>query len=686
MSSTGSPIRKRLLTIGSGLASLTIAMSLAVGGTQNAQAGVGDVFTLAGTGSVGSANGAGLYAGFNHPWGIVSDGAGNAYVADTDNNLIRKIVLATGEVTTVAGSGLQGSADGPALSATFFFPAGLALISPTRLAIADSYNGKVRVLDLSTQTVATLAGSGTFGLVDGLGTLAQFGDPFDLTFDAATGSLYVVDGGVTPSDNALPDTNSIRKINLATGAVTTVAGTGAYGHDNGPAATATFAQPFGAALKGSDLYVADGENNVIRKIDLLTNMVSDFAGSPTGTAGFADGIGAAAMFDSPYRIVVDGNRLLVSDSDNHRIRAIDLTTAAVTTLTGSTMGSADGTMATATFHNPVGLALDPSGYLLVADVYTNGIRAVEAVNPLVTVYTAPTTSTTTTTTTTTTSTTTTTTLAPETSTTTTTTSATTTTLAPETTTTSAATTTLAPETTTTSAATTTTTPATGSASEPLLIAVAPPATPTPEVCASGTATIQGDVIEDVDNNYSRGLNEKSLSGVKVTLLRSDGLVCQSTVTKSPYVFTNVAAGAYEVSIAAISGRPETAARFQVTAGTSGTVTVADHYIAPAVGTTPGTTSAPATSGTVAPATTGASGATTATAPIATVAPAFTLPAVPGAEVAPTDRTPTDLALAAPVQEEIALTGSNSWLLAAFALCFGAAGTLLATIRRRRSSN
>jgi hypothetical protein len=637
---TGAPKRKRLLAVGAGIASVSLAMSLAVGGTRTAEAAVGDVFTLAGTGSAGRADGTGLYASLHHPWGIVSDGAGNAYVADTDNNLIRKIVLATGQVTTVAGTGAQGSADGPALSSTFFFPSGLALISPTRLAIADAYNGKIRVLDLSSQTVSTLAGSGAFGQLDGIGIAAQFGDPYDITFDATTGSLYVVDGGVTPTDPLLPDTNSIRKIDVATGAVTTVAGTGAYGHVNGAAATATFAQPFGAALKGTDLYVADGENNVIRKIDLLTNMVSDFAGSAAGTAGFADGIGSAAMFDSPYRIVVDGNRLLVSDSDNHRIRAIDIATAAVTTVTGSTMGSADGTMASAQFHNPVGLALDPSGYLLVADVYTNGIRAVEAINPLVTVYPAPTTSTTTTTTT-------------------------TTTTAPA-----------ATSTTTTAANTTTSAPA---PSEPLLISVTPPAARAPEVCATGTSTIQGDVIDDADNNYTRGANEKSLSGVKVTLLRGDGLVCQSTITKSPYVFTNVAAGAYEVSIEGIVGRPGTAARYQVVAGTAETVTVTDHYVAPAAPVASGASAPGAGAGVAGTAATAGTGEPSIT--VATAAPAFALPSTPGASTAP-----TDLALASPVEEEIALTGSSSLLLAAFALCFGAAGTLLATIRRRRNTN
>jgi serine/threonine protein kinase, bacterial len=620
--STKSTKRARTAAIGAGVASVALALSLAFGGRHDAQAAVGDVFTIAGSGATGATDGAGLYSSFNHPWGIVADGAGNAYVADTDSNKIRKIVLATGAVTTVAGSGQVGSADGSALSASFFYPAGIALLSPTKLAIADSYNSKIRVLDLTTQTVSTLAGSGAFGMADGTGAAATFGDPFDISFDGVD-SLYVVDGGINPVSGQ-PDTNSVRKITVSTGAVTTVAGTGAYGHLNGPAASAQFRQPFGILLDGTNLYVADGENNQIRRIDITTNFVYDFAG--TGVAGFADGDAlTTAQFDSPYRMVKVGNELWVSDSDNHRIRAVDLTTNIVRTVSGSgTTGPASGPSATAQFFNPVGLALDPSGYLLVADVYNNGIRAVEAVNPLTTVLTAPTTSTTTTTTT---------------------------------------------ATTATTTATTTITPPAPAAPEPLIIAViAPPAIDSaPKVCESGTGTIQGDVIDDVDNNYTRGAAEKSLSGVKVTLRREDGLVCQSTETRSPYVFTNVAAGDYEVMISALAGRPETAATYRVSVGASQSATVTEHYIAPAgpTTTTKVVASAPAVSGSLQSAT--------------TVAPAFTLPSasVPS----------NQLALeAAPALEEVAFTGASSGLLAALSMCFAGAGAFLATIRRRRTNN
>jgi SdrD B-like domain len=607
--------RTRAGAIGAGVASVALALSLAVSGTPRAHAAVGDVFTIAGSGAVGGTDGAGLYSSFNHPWGIVADGAGNAYVADTDSNKIRKIVLATGQVTTVAGSGQVGSIDGSALGASFFFPAGIAFVNPTTLAIADSYNSKIRLLDLSTQTVSTLAGSGTFGMADGTGAAAMFGDPYDLAFDAANNSLYVVDGGINPVSGQ-PNTNSVRKISMATGAVTTVAGTGAYGHANGAAATAQFRQPFGILLDGTNLYVADGENNQIRRIDLVSNFVYDFAG--TGVAGFADGDAiTTAQFDSPYRMVKVANELWVSDSDNHRIRAIDLSTNIVRTVSGSgATGPVSGPSATAQFFNPVGLALDSSGYLLVADVYNNGIRAVEAVNPLATVYAAPTTSTTTST--------------------------------------------------TTSATTSTTNVAVApaAAAEPLVIAVAPlAATDAPKVCQAGTGTIQGDVIDDADNNYRRGTNEKSLSGVKVTLQRDDGLVCQSTETHSPYVFNNVAAGDYEVVVSALAGRPETGATYRVSVVSGETVVVAEHYVAPAAPTT-----TKAGSATTKPATT-----------TPTVAPAFALPgaSVPSAELA---------LEAAPAAEEVAFTGASSGLLAALSMCFAGAGAFLVTLRRRRTNN
>ncbi len=590
-----------------------MALSLAVGGTDHAQAAVGDVITLTGSGGPGVTDGTGLSASFFNPWAVVSDGLGNAFVADTDNNLIRKVELSTGRVSTVAGNGTQGATDGPALNSSFYYPSGLAWISSSRLAIADSFNREVRVLDFVTQTVSTLAGSPSAnGLVDGVGSAASFGEVYDVASDGA-GNLYVADGGAL--------TSSIRKIVVATGQVTTVAGNGTVGSLNGIGSAAQFASPSGVAVSGNNLYVADTFSNKIRVVDLTTTAVTDLAGS--GNSGSSDGPSTLASFDQPHRVAVSGNTLYVADTYNDKIRAIDLGTNIVRTISGSGIqGNNSGPALSAQFNKPVGIAVDPSGYLLVADVFNHSIRATE-VNPLTTAYPAATTTTTSTTTTSTTTT----------------------------------------PSTTTATTTTAVSPASPPASETLTISVAMPSATdgAPKVCDGGTGTIQGDVIDDVDNNYTRDATEKSLSGVKVSLRRGDGLVCQSTETRSPYTFTNVAAGDYEVVISALAGRPETAAVYRVSVDAGKSATVTEHYIAPAGPTT--TAAGAAATSTVASLTT------------PTAVPPF---ALPGASVAP----PFELALEAAPAEELAFTGVGSGLLAALSMCFAGAGALLVTLRRR----
>jgi len=157
------------------------------------------VTTVAGTGSSGSANGTRTSASFNQPSGITTDGT-NLYVADSMNNLIRKIVISTGVVTTVAGTGSNGSADNTTgTSASFNYPSGITT-DGTNLYVADSNNHLIRKIVISTGAVTTVAGTGSSGSANGTGTSASFNSPRGITSDGA--NLYVVD-----KDNQL-----IRKI------------------------------------------------------------------------------------------------------------------------------------------------------------------------------------------------------------------------------------------------------------------------------------------------------------------------------------------------------------------------------------------------------------------------------------------------------------------------------------------
>ena len=212
------------------------------------------VTTLAGTGSSGSANGTGTSASFNYPYGITTDGT-NLYVGDATNHLIRKIVISTGAVTTVAGTGSSGSANGTGTSASFYNPIGITTDGTNLYVADDDQSGLVRQIVISTGVVTTLAGTGSPGSSNGTGTAASFYYPEGITTDGT--NLYVGD-----TSNHL-----IRKIVISTGVVTTVAGTGSSGSANGTGTSASFGEPKGITTDGTNLYVGDYGNSVIRQIE-----------------------------------------------------------------------------------------------------------------------------------------------------------------------------------------------------------------------------------------------------------------------------------------------------------------------------------------------------------------------------------------------------------------------------------
>jgi len=211
--------------------------------------------------------------------------------------------------------------------------------------------------------VSTLAGSGTASSGNGIGNTAQFNLPAGVAVDSS-GNVYVAD-----SDN-----HRIRKITPA-GVVSTFAGTGTEGHADGTGTTAQFKRPAGVVVDSSgNAFVADSVNHLIRKIT-PAGVVSTFAG--TGTEGHADGTGTEAQFHGPLGVAVDSSgNVYVADANNHLIRKIT-PAGVVSTFAGTgTEGHADGTGTEAQFHGPLGVAVDSSGNVYVADADNNRIRKI----------------------------------------------------------------------------------------------------------------------------------------------------------------------------------------------------------------------------------------------------------------------------------------------------------------------
>jgi sugar lactone lactonase YvrE len=356
----------------------------------------GRVTTLAGTpGASGSADGRGAAASFNFPKGVATDAAGNVYVADTGNSTIRKITPA-GAATTLAGApGVTGGADG--VAARFNFPQDVATDGAGNVYVADTLNNVIRkiapdgvvstlagssasaasfgaprgiaadgagnlyVADNSRNTILRIAASGAVttlsgtagvrGSADAVGAAASFNFPQGVAADAA-GNVYVADTG----------NHAIRKI-APGGLVSTLAGrAGAFGHADGRGAAASFAFPFGVAADGAgNVYVADTFNNTVRRI-APDGAVTTLAGR-AGAAGHTDGAGSEARFDAPRGIATDvAGNVYVAEANNRALRKIT-PWGNVSTLASD-------------FDAPLGVAADAAGNLYVADGDSYTVRKV----------------------------------------------------------------------------------------------------------------------------------------------------------------------------------------------------------------------------------------------------------------------------------------------------------------------
>jgi hypothetical protein len=350
----------------------------------------------------GDADGIGVAASFNHPFGITNDGT-NLYVADVENHTIRKIVIASAAVSAFAGIGTGGSAstDGTGTEARFHYPLGITN-DGTNLYVADSWNHTIRKIVIATGEVTTLTGASLFPVditIDGTNlyetedwnheirkivistgevtTLVEAADgylnPYGITSDGT--NLYVTDNYYNYSLNSY--FGLIRKITIASGKVTTLeVFDGDHDSEDGTGSAAKFKFLKGITNDGTNLYVAESGNYTIRKIVIATGEVTTFAGT-AGISGSMDGTGALARFKSLVGITNDGTNLYVTDAGNNTIRKIVIATAEVVTLAGmvGSVGSGDGTGATASFSAPTGITSDGTS-LYVADMGNHAIRKI----------------------------------------------------------------------------------------------------------------------------------------------------------------------------------------------------------------------------------------------------------------------------------------------------------------------
>lgn len=267
----------------------------------------GVVTTLAGSGALSYLDGSGTAASFRRPISVALDAQSNVYVADFENNRIRKITPA-GVVTTVAGSGSAASVDGVGTLASFAHPVSLRFDTNGNLYVLDYSSHSIRKMDLG-GNVTTFAGSGSAGFMDGQGTYAGFAEPCGLTVDAQN-NLYIADRA----------NHAIRKVTPG-GLVSTLAGNGGSGYVDGLGTQAFFFRPDAIAIDSKGfLYIADSSNNVIRKIT-PGGLVTTLAGS--GSAGNQNGKGAVASFSTPSGVAVGPyNTLYVTDIGNNCVRKV----------------------------------------------------------------------------------------------------------------------------------------------------------------------------------------------------------------------------------------------------------------------------------------------------------------------------------------------------------------------------
>jgi sugar lactone lactonase YvrE len=340
----------------------------------------GVISTVAGTGVAGFGGDGGLAtaANLNYPQDVAFDTAGNLYINDAFNGRIRKIDP-SGIITTVAGNGQHyfSGDGGPATAASFDFAYAIALDSLGRLYIAEPNSSRVRMVD-STGTITTVVGTGVKGAGGdgGPAAAATLAGPYALTFDAV-GNMYI------------GDVFYIRKVDSA-GFISTIAGDGLAGFsgDGGPAIAAGLIAEGGIAVDGSgNIYFADYNNERIRTID-ASGTINTIAGSGFSTFGGDGGPAALSSLNSPSGVAADKNgNLYIADQYNYRIRKVD-SNGVITTLAGNGVNGFGGDLGpatTASLASPQTVAADSAGNVYIADLHNARVRKVDTGGTITTI-------------------------------------------------------------------------------------------------------------------------------------------------------------------------------------------------------------------------------------------------------------------------------------------------------------
>ncbi len=344
----------------------------------------GTMQTIAGTGEWTSVLDGNLatQADLDLPEGEVLDGAGNLYIADSAHNRIREVNATSGKISTIAGNGAASyTGDGGlAVNATLNLPASVALDGAGDLYIADSGNNAIRRIVLSTGIITTVAGDGTAGATGdgGQATAATLNNPLGISVDAA-GNLYIAD----TYNQKIREVTPAGVISTIAGNGTTQGnGSGSYSGDNGPATLAGLSLPYAVAFDtAGNIYIPDSGNNRIREVNAATQIITTFAGNGTiGSAGDG-GAATAANLYSPSGVAFDpAGNLYIADTQNSRIRKVSQATGNISTFAGNgaNLYSGDGASAYAAgLYGPYGITFSPDGNLLIADYFDNRIRNVQ---------------------------------------------------------------------------------------------------------------------------------------------------------------------------------------------------------------------------------------------------------------------------------------------------------------------